>query len=389
MIQRAWRFTAALAATAVAAFTIFGSVPVYAATFTYTDPNCASFSVTDVGNGGIAVQCSRLDCAISASTLSPSSNQNVTLTASCQPPSGSTSYSWTKLNGGDASCPGAPAAGSSTTVIAPNTNAASCSYRLTASDPTFGVATRTVTLNWGAVAAPAGCSISANPQSLPIGGGQVTLTISCSGGGSASAYSWSGGFAQGQTSQQVTGTLTATTAFNASASNGGGSAPASLTVTVATGGGQTGGGNVQPCAGFANTRVLDIDWNNPQTVLSASQGGMGPNDAVVVRFTVPATAANSVSAGRILTAEYQADLSDKIGALSTTACDFSPSLAPGAMGQGTTVTENFFIGGNNGYYPSLQPGSTYFFNIRNGPNPSGNCQGGNCNLYVQLLRPGN
>src|SRR4051812_43883191 len=121
MIQRAWRFTFALAAAAVLAYANLGSVPVHAATFTYTDPNCASFSVTDVGNGGLAVQCSRLDCAIAASTLSPASNQNVVLSATCQPPSGSTSYGWTKLNGGDASCPGAPGAGAQTTVAAPNT----------------------------------------------------------------------------------------------------------------------------------------------------------------------------------------------------------------------------------------------------------------------------
>jgi hypothetical protein len=149
----------------------------------------------------------------------------------------------------------------------------------------------------------------------------------------------------------------------------------------------TGGGWNGTCPGFANTRVLNMSFNDPQRLFTSNAGGFGPNDAVVVAFRT-----GSVSSGnqlpRITASESLSIPSARVAVLSNTPCDFGAQTFPGAGTSGTTVTVPFAVGAgpNFGFYPILQLKSTYYFNIKNAPNPA--CAaGGNCNMEIDLTKP--
>ena len=71
-------------------------------------------------------------------------------------------------------------------------------------------------------------------------------------------------------------------------------------------------------------------------------------------------------------------------ALSASPCDFSSSLAQGAfIAAGGTAYFPFKLGGGDGYYPGLQPGQTYYLNVKNLT-----CSpGSNCNMYMDVYKP--
>ena len=142
------------------------------------------------------------------------------------------------------------------------------------------------------------------------------------------------------------------------------------------------------CPGFSNTRVLKMDWSNPQRLYTSSVGGFGPNDAVVVVFTTGNVSSPDNNLARVVAGEWQTGPSTRSATLSDTPCDFGPQAFPGAVTSGTTVTVPFTVNNPNnyGYYPILQLQKTYYFNIQNAPNPS--CANtGNCNIAVDLTKP--
>jgi FG-GAP-like repeat len=237
----------------------------------------------------------------------------------------------------------------------------------------------------GAIAGPAvptACIASSSPPSLQVAG-PVTLTMTCGGGATPLSYTWIGGQAQGMHGQQVSVSVAATTTFSAVAANAGGIASASVTVSVAN--------VVAPsCSGFANTRVLDMNWSNPQEVVTTSVGGAGPNDAIVVRFTTgPETGQGSLpnQFGDIAGAEWQSVASNRAGALSTIPCDFDGGLSAGAVTSGTVPAVFFSVGPNgSGYFPGLEPNTTYYFNIRQ--TPGSDCTAsGTCDMFFELHKP--
>jgi hypothetical protein len=99
-----------------------------------------------------------------------------------------------------------------------------------------------------------------------------------------------------------------------------------VTVTVpAPGGGGCGGGAACSSLGFVHTRVLNRGW--PACGLSwntQALGGLGVNDALVIKFTPPAGSASSLNnAGSISLAEYGDPQTGRYAVLSTSPCDFS------------------------------------------------------------------
>lgn len=98
------RRTSLVLAAAVAAAWALPTVPAQAATFSFTDSSCASFTASNDGQGNLTVSCSSTsqpsNCTLSASpTTLPASGGNVTLTSNCGTVSG-----WTKngIAGGSA-----------------------------------------------------------------------------------------------------------------------------------------------------------------------------------------------------------------------------------------------------------------------------------------------
>ncbi len=165
--------------------------------------------------------------------------------------------------------------------------------------------------------APTGCSIARNPANglAPAVGGPVGMTGSCSGGGTPTAWNWQrngvvwppwspNNASQADWLPQNTGASPITYTYTLTACNGASCASAiSTTFTVAgTGGGGGGGGTIDCGAGFAKTTEYDLTWGTATNTRIA----VGPNEAVVVKFTVPPGAPPSVSghAGHLDIFEY-------------------------------------------------------------------------------------
>jgi len=377
----------------LALFTGFGMpIPAQSASFNYTDGNCNAFSFADNGNGSFSVTCNTLVCAVTLSKPNPLPGQWVDVDVSCNPPA--TTYTWSKLNAGDATCAQPlTTTGSHTVIPEPRNNAVAlgCIYKVTVSDPVNGNGTKLVPISWtnAPPVAPSNCSITPSPASLPAGGGSVTLSASCSSGGVPTSWAWTGGFAAGNTAAQVSGSITQTTTFGVTASNATGSASASSTVNVA--GSTGGGGGSISCAaqGFAKTITIDMNWANPGRGLSSSAGGFGYGTALVTRFT---TGANSSpdNYGRLVSAEYQGQNTPRTAMLSDTPCDFTNGVAVGGLQLGPTVTVLFTVGANSSgnYYPALQPNTTYYLNEKNEAFGTSTCaQGDSCNVFVDLIKP--
>jgi hypothetical protein len=349
--------------------------PAQGATFTFTNANCSSFSFDPVASTLTCVVSAPPVCTVTGPTTGTLNNA-ITLTASCSP--AATSWTWTGGN-----CPGAGQTCSAVESVAHTTT-----YTVAGTNGTFvGTASPGKDVAWSNTlpAAPSGCSITSNPASLPAAGGSIALTAQCSGGGAVATWTWSGPTAT-TSGNTATATLTSTTQFGVQASNAGGSANANITVQVATGGG--GGGGIS-CTGFANTIVIDQSWAAPSRKFTTGAGSsFGSNDAVVVRFTTGALTMPGKK-GNITAAEYSTSPSARIATLSASACDFGNGIFPPASTQqGNTITQYFSVGGSpvSGYYPVLQPNTTYYLNIMN-VTPS-SCQlNGICDMYVDLTKP--
>lgn len=146
------------------------------------------------------------------------------------------------------------------------------------------------------------------------------------------------------------------------------------------------------CPGYANTRVLTLNWDAPKRLYTVDFGGFGITDAIVVRFTTGgfSTGGSLVS---VSAAEYNGPPSTREAALSDLPCDFTDGLAGagGAHSVASTnsVTFKFGLGAGTGfgYYPVLDLGRTYYLNLRNAAGAT--CSINNaCNMFVDLVKPG-
>ena len=180
---------------------------------------------------------------------------------------------------------------------------------------------------------PSGCSLAANPSTLPAGGGQVALTATCTNGtDSATLWAWSGSGAvatgPGPSPQTQRVNVSATTTFGVIATNSvGPSANKTATVTVGAPPPPPPSGSIQ-CSGFAKTIVIDIPW----TATTVTTSGF----------------------------------------------------------DGSTVSFKFNIGGVQELFKvQVQPGQTYFMNLRNtGTNGLSSCPGGQtCEAYISFNKP--
>jgi hypothetical protein len=135
---------------------------------------------------------------------------------------------------------------------------------------------------------------------------------------------------------------------------------------------------------------LNMNWANPARMYTSSVSGFGPNDIVVVAFTTGSVASPNNSLPRLVAAEYQSPPSTRIANLSATPCDFGAQLTQGATTSGTTVTVPFTVANSNnyGYYPILNTNTTYYLNIKNAPSSSCTSSGGDCDMAIDLNKPG-
>lgn len=143
------------------------------------------------------------------------------------------------------------------------------------------------------------------------------------------------------------------------------------------------------CAGFSKTLVMTMDWANPTRLFTENAGGFGANDALVIVFTT-GSVASSANLPHLSAAEWNSSASSRTAVLASTPCTWAAQSTPGATVTGNSITGPFTVASTNnyGYYPILNKNTTYYWNIRN--NAPTNCyqNNDNCNMFIDLFKPG-
>jgi hypothetical protein len=370
-----------------------------AATLTFTDSNCADFTITNSGNGNFHVTCNFIAvpmCQLGASNPSPTVGSTITLSAACS----GAPFNWF-FAGSTSAC-----STFSSTCADTRTTPGPVTYSVLGQNAAGRGPLATVTVNWQAgtpLLAPSGCSLVASPTSLPAGGGAVTLSAACSGGGAPTAFAWSGGSVASSTTVGAQATnVTSTTSFSVTPSNGAGAGnTASAVVSVAST-----STAVDFCTQYQNVVVLDVPWGSQATTGGAG-GSFAANGVLVARFTVPAGfTSSSGKKGKVQHAEYGDPPTYRQASLSTKACDFrgaattasSPyqfSLTGGGANYpmywsfSNTGYVEYTVTGNALNTTQLQAGHTYYYNVRNySPDlQSISCSGATCNAVISINTP--
>ena len=401
----------ALLAVVGAVFLGATALPAAAATLTYNDPNCAGFQITGSG-GSFTLTCAKLTCSISGVTT-PTTAQDTSLTATCTP--AGASYLWSLVTGAfsDSSCnsPTSPTA-ATTAVVKPTGIAAgqsrSCLYQVTGTAaPLSGQAMVTVTWSDAAPTPPV-CTPSGvtNPTPITSAGGSIALNANCSPSAGVT-YTWT---RTAPTAGAPTNAATATPSDTLAANTGASgvvytwqvvacSAPGvcttkTVSITVPAPGG---GGSGADCSsqGFVHTRFLDVGW--PASGLSwhtQDLGGLGQNDALVIRFTPPAGSASLTNqAGSISLAEYGDPQTGRYAVLSTNACDFNGTggaYTVPALQVAPSISWSLQVGRKDfSSMVQLTGGTSYYLNLKmraaDGTTPT--CASGSCNMVINWLKP--
>ena len=100
-----------------------------------------------------------------------------------------------------------------------------------------------------------------------------------------------------------------------------------------------------------------------------TRGYTGPIDStaiICVQFTTGPSPSAANNLPHIVGAEYQAPPRTRIAVLSATPGDFGPQPMAGASSNGNTVQVPFTVANPNnfGYYPVLEPNTTYYLNVK-------------------------
>jgi hypothetical protein len=375
-----------------------------AATLTFTDANCADFSISQSSPGSFQVTCNLLTtpaCQLSANTLNPSIGTTLTLTASCN----RTPTSWTFSGGNAAGCAATQATcNDSQSATGPVT------YNVVAANGAGSGPAASLTVNWQAAApltAPTGCTLTSTPSSLPTGGGATVLSVSCSGGGAPTNFGWTGGaLAPDTTASTQSANITTTTVFSVTPRNGAGNGnSASTTVSVA---GTTGTNGTDFCSNYSQVTFIDVPWGG-QAISGGGAGSFFKNGVLVARFTVPAGYGSAFgSKGRIEYAEYVDSSTYRQASLSSKACDFrgvatntseryksdlTNATYPLIWAASNTSAAYFTVTGTALATPQLVAGQTYYLNLRNyspylnGGAGGNSCGSTTCNAIVRITTP--
>jgi hypothetical protein len=380
--------SAALASTAMVF--AFVASPAQAATFTFNDTNCDSFSLAGSAPSqtlNCIVSNAPSGCTISGPTTG-TINVPVTLTATCATGSAN-AWTWT----------GGNCAGLTTQSCAANSGSVGpVPYTVTPRNNVGAGNTAATTVTWSNTPpqAPSGCTLGASTGTLPIGGGAVTLTASCSGGGAPTSYAWTAapsptsGFSTTTAGAVQTPTIGATTFFTVTPSNAGGSGnQATVSVNVTT-------NNPGFCNQFSNVLpIINATWGQAALWQSTAIGNFGDGNTTVwvFKLTVPAGTQNSSYIGRFWALEYQGPTTFRQMTISTQACDFRAKDYTGANGplavsNGTTVSVSYGVATPFIFGPAgLTAGQTYYVNVRNwqlDPSPQNSCAQTTCNAIMNL-----
>jgi len=349
-------------------------VPAQAATFTFSDSNCDSFSYNAATSTLSCVVSNPPTCTVTGSQ-SAQVNTQLTLTASCSP--AATSYVWT---GG--SC----ATSISSQCQDTQTSTGDVAYTVKGSNANGpGPTSPQFVVNWSnTVVAPSGCSIAYSPSGNVAAGTHVDMTVNCSTGTAPFSYAWTGGFAAGQATQTAGGTANTSANGNVTVTNSANNKVVPWSVSVGGGGG--GGGPIS-CPGFNNTTTIDMAWGSNVLANTENSGPFGSNDAIVVRFTTSGVT-SATGSGQVNAYEFDGPPTTRTGSLSLTPCDFTVGLPTKGGGMSAFAGEvapsvtTMLVAQKSGAL-TLQTNTTYYFNIRN----TSGCSTSSCNMQIHLKKP--
>lgn len=320
-------------------------------------------------------------CTITPSTTTPSVKTTLTLTAGCT--NNPTGYQWVNCT------PDPQAVNRCTTT---ETAAVSRIYRVQGVNASGVGFPSEVTINWrDPPTAPPVCTVSASSPT-PYVGGSLTLTANCSQ--SPTSYSWTNCSSSSATCF-ATAAQTGAASYSVTGTNGFGTgAPASAQVNWTT----PPPSGADFCGQYAKVVRVNLTWGGHFDTFS--NGGF-PADAVFVgQISVPQDAKGAGS-GLVSVVEYVDGQADRIMTLSPSACDFrgfkpnagGPVDSTGAnnpLAWAYGINPNTFFGltGSSGSGPRLDPGRTYYVNIRNRTlNDASSCLTTNCNVRITVNRP--
>lgn len=317
-------------------------------------------------------------CVVSATDTTPNVGATIVLTASCS--NAPTTFTWSGCTSSAATCNATSAAIGQVayTVVARNAAGASAPA---------GVS---VTWETASTAVPK-CTLSRTAQTdPPVVNGLVVLTIACDR--NVGSYSWSGCSSTNDVCiarEFSPGTRTYSVfARNASGS----SAPVSVTLGWVASPAPAPG----LCGQFPSYLWSDIGSQGGRVESAAliTPPGFAWNGAWAVRFVVPSTIGSRL--GRLSTAEFAGEPTVREATISRTPCDFRATdptgvNGPFSRGSGISVTSRFTADPAQPGYPVLQPGATYYYNVRNWQPATGtiSCSPspGRCDAFVEALLP--
>ncbi len=392
------------APAAIAAVALVAPVPAHAATVSFTNPSCSSFTFTDLGGGTYSVLCNLPTvpvCTLTASSLTPATGATVTLTANCS----GNPFGWlwtgtaTACSTGSATCTDTQSAAGAKT------------YTVFGGNAVGQGPVASVTVNWAQPTTPPTlCTVARTTPasgSLPQAGGAIELNGSCNGGGTVTAWEWrkNGATVTGQRTAQYaetlpanTGTASITYSYDARACAGAScSAWTSPLTTVSVSGSTV---SVGFCSQYPKVTIVDLPWGGTVDTAGASPNGFEPDMVFVGRLTVPVGATSS-TAGQVRFVEYVDGQAYRVMNVSTQACDFR-GFIPGSASNTDPTGANYPLKWSNDINPQilfqmhpglfnavLTPGQTYYFNLRNINWVTGqlSCFTGTCNGRFQIAPP--
>jgi hypothetical protein len=241
--------------------------------------------------------------------------------------------------------------------------------------------------------APSGCTLTASPTSLPVGGGMVALTAQCASG-NATNYSWTGGNVASPTAANTQSvSVSTTTTFAVTPSNSAGSGTTQYAnVTVASAPTPPPAGAIS-CSGFNSTKVIDatLPGNGSATtrlytydgIFSYGGAGWGARDAIVLRFTAPSAGDQYMSIAMTATGGSVR----RTMSLSPDACDFSKSSKNVYYVESNSLNLDFSSGPSVYVRTVLNPGQTYYLNMANLDNGTPSCPDSTCDAVILLQNP--
>jgi hypothetical protein len=154
-------------------------------------------------------------------------------------------------------------------------------------------------------------------------------------------------------------------------------------------------GGANYCGAYSDVVEVALPWGG--TVDTVSIGGMRPGTIIVGRLTVPA-GASVAGVGQVRFVEYIDGQAYRQMTVSSNKCDFR-GFVPGGASPVDPTSTNFPMAWSNDINPfivygastaaRLQPGQTYYFNLRNvnWVTGSGSCSTGTCNGRFQVATP--